>query len=108
MLKIGTAFLIFAVFASAEVHSLTLAQALEIAARQNPEVALARLDAQRAEEGVKIASDPFRPKVYAGSGLAYTYGYPNSIDGNAPSLIQVKTDMALYNRPKSYQVAAAR
>jgi outer membrane protein TolC len=108
MLKIGTAFLIFAVLAGAEVHSLTLAQALEIAARQNPEVALARLDAQRAEEGVKIASDPFRPKVYAGSGLAYTYGYPNSIEGNAPSLLQVKTDMALYNRPKSYQVAAAR
>ena len=94
--------------AAAEVHSLTLAQALEIAARQNPEVALARLDAQRAEEGVKIALDPFRPKVYAGSGLAYTYGYPNSIDGNAPSLVQVRTDMALYNRPKSYQVAAAR
>lgn len=94
--------------ATAEVHSLTLAQALEIAARQNPEVALARLDAQRAEQGVKIALDPFRPKVYAGSGLAYTYGYPNSIDGNAPSLVQVRTDMALYNRPKSYQVAAAR
>ena len=56
----------------------------------------------------KIATDPFRPKVYAGSGLAYTYGYPNSIEGNAPSLVQVKTDMALYNRPKSYQVAAAR
>jgi len=94
--------------AAAEVHSLTLAQALEIAARQNPEVALARLDAQRAEQGVKIALDPFRPKAYAWSGLAYTYGYPNSIDGNAPSLMQVRTDMAIYNRPKSYQVAAAR
>jgi outer membrane protein len=108
MLKVGTAFLIFATLAGAEVHSLTLAQALEIAARQNPEVALARLDAQRAEQSVKIATDPFRPKVYAGSGLAYTYGYPNSIEGNAPSLVQVKTDMALYNRPKSYEVAAAR
>ncbi len=107
-LKIGTAFLVLASAAGAEVYSLTLAQALEIAARQNPEVALARLDAQRAEQGVKIAIDPFRPKVYAGSGLAYTYGYPNSIDGNAPSLVQLKTDMSLYNRPKSYQVAAAR
>ena len=94
--------------AAAEVHSLTLVQALEIAARQSPEVTLARLDAQRAEQGVKIALDPFRPKAYAWSGLAYTYGYPNSIDGNAPSLMQVRTDMAIYNRPKSYQVAAAR
>jgi outer membrane protein TolC len=100
--------LLAAGLASAEVHSLTLQQVLEMAARQNPDVALARLDEQRAEQGIKVAIDPFRPKVYGGSGLAYTYGYPNSIDGNAPSLIQLRTDMALYNRPKSYAVAAAR
>lgn len=71
-------------------------------------MALTRLDEQRAEQGIKVALDPFRPKIYGGSGLAYTYGYPNSIDGNAPSLFQLRTDMALYNRPKSYAVAAAR
>jgi outer membrane protein TolC len=97
-----------AALAGAEVHSLTLQQVLEIASRQNPDVALARLDEQRAEQGIKVAVDPFRPKIYGGSGLAYTYGYPNSIDGNAPSLFQLRTDMALYNRPKSYAVAAAR
>jgi outer membrane protein len=106
--KLGIISLIFTAFVSAEVHTLTLQQALELAARQNPEVALARLDEQRAEQGVKVALDPFRPKVYGGSGLAYTYGYPNSIDGNAPSLIELKTDMAIFNRPKSYQVASAR
>jgi outer membrane protein len=106
--KLGIASLLFASLVSAEVHSLTLQQALELAARQNPEVALARLDEQRAEQGVQVALDPFRPKLYGGSGLAYTYGYPNSIDGNAPSLIQLKTDMALFNRPKSYTVASAR
>ncbi len=97
-----------AALASAEVHSLTLQQVLDIASRQNPDVALARLDEQRAEQGIQVAIDPFRPKIYGGSGLAYTYGYPNSIDGNAPSLVQLHTDMALYNRPKSYAVAAAR
>jgi outer membrane protein TolC len=106
--KLGIGSLFFASLVSAEVHNLTLQQALELAARQNPEVALARLDEQRAEQGVKVALDPFRPKVYGGSGLAYTYGYPNSIDGNAPSLIELKTDMAIFNRPKSYQVASAR
>ena len=92
----------------AEVHSLTLREALLLAANQNPEVTLARLDRQYAQEGILIAQDPFRPKVYAGSGLAYTYGYPNSIDGNAPSLIQLKTDMFLFNRPKSYALDSAR
>jgi len=101
-------FLLLSPLLQAEVHSLTLQQALEIAARQNPEVALARLDEQRATQGVQVAIDPFRPKIYGGSGLAYTYGYPNSIDGNAPSIIQLKTDMALFNRQKSYEVASAR
>jgi outer membrane protein len=99
--------LVFASAASAEVHSLTLRQALEIAARQNPDVLLARFDQQHAEAGIRIAKDPFRPKIYAGSGLAYTYGYPNSIEGNAPSLVMVRTDMSLFNRPDSYEVAAA-
>lgn len=101
-------FFIYMVSARAEVHSLTLQQSLEIAARQNPDVTLARLDQQRAEQGVYVALDPFRPKVYAGSGLAYTYGYPNSIEGNAPSIIQVRTDMSIYNRAQSYTLAAAR
>ncbi|HEX4807628.1 MAG TPA: TolC family protein [Bryobacteraceae bacterium] len=107
-LKTASLLLAFAGLARAEIHSLTLQQALEIAARQNPDVALARLDQQRAEEGIKVAQDPFHPHVYAGSGLAYTYGYPNSIEGNAPSLFQLRTEEALYNRPKSYQIAAAR
>jgi outer membrane protein len=94
--------------ASAEVHSVTLAQALDLASRQNPDVILSRLDVQRSQQDVTIAQNPFRPKVYGGSGLAWTYGYPNSIEGNAPSLFQVKTDMALYNRPDSYKLAAAR
>lgn len=106
--KIATLFFLAAAAATAEVHSLTLQQALDIASRQNPDIALARLDQQRAEEGVKVAHDPFVPKLYGGSGLAYTYGYPNSINGNAPSLFQAKTDMSLYNRPQSYQLASAR
>lgn len=106
--KFAFILLCFGVLAKAAEHSLTLQQALELSARQNPDVTLARLDEQRAQEGINIALDPFRPKVYGGSGLAYTYGYPNSIEGNAPSLFEVRTDMALYNRPKSYQLAAAR
>jgi outer membrane protein len=108
MSRIAIALLLIAGPVSAEVHNLTLQQTLDLAARQNPDVVLARLDEQRAEEAITIAQDPFRPKIYGGSGLAYVYGYPNSIEGNAPSLFQVRTDMNLYNKPKSYEIAAAR
>jgi len=43
-----------------------------------------RLNRQRARDQELINKDPFSPKVYAGSGLAWTYGYPSSIDGSAP------------------------
>jgi outer membrane protein len=101
-------FLCACVIAAAETHNLTLQQALAIAMRQNPDVMLTRLDQQRTQDDIRIAQNPFHPKVYGGSGLAYTYGYPNSIDGNAPSLIQVKTDMALFNRPDTYKISSAR
>lgn len=106
--KYAFCFILAVSSAAAEVHSLTLQQALELAARQNPDVTLARLDERRAEEGIKVARDPFRPKVFGGSGLAYTYGYPNSIEGNAPSLFEVRTNMSLYNRPQSYALASAK
>jgi outer membrane protein len=104
-------FIAFSIFAGSifgETHPLTLPQALELAARQNPDVTLARLDQQHAEAGIRVAQDPFRPKVTVGSGAAYTYGYPNTIEGSAPAIFQVTTMDALFNRPKSYQVAEAR
>ncbi len=100
--------LVFCGAMSAEVHPLTLQQALELAARQNPDVTLARLDQQHAEAGIRVAQDPFRPKVTAGSGAAYTYGYPNTIEGSAPAIFQVTTMDTLFSRPKTYEVAAAR
>jgi len=92
----------------AEVHPLTLAQAVDIALKQSPDLVLARLDEQKAQYGIRVAKDPFVPKIYAGSGAAKTWGYPSSIEGAAPSIIQARTDMSLFNRPKSYELARAR
>ncbi len=104
-----TLLLVFATGAAlAEVHSLTLRQAVEVALKESPDLVLARLDEQKAQAGIRIAKDPFVPKVYAGSGAAKTWGYPSSIEGAAPSIIQARTDMSLFNRPKSYELARVR
>ena len=94
--------------AFAEVHPLTLRQAVELALKENPDLVLSRLDQQKADQAVRVAKDPFVPKVYAGSGLAKVWGYPTSIEGAAPAIIQTRTDMALYNRPKTYELARVR
>src|SRR5271170_3210764 len=94
--------------AFAEVHPLTLRQAVDIALKENPDLVLARLDEQKAQAAIRVAKDPFVPKVYAGSGAAKVWGYPSSIEGSAPSIIQARTDMALFNRPKTYELARVR
>jgi outer membrane protein len=96
------------VVAFAEVHPLTLRQAMELALKENPDLMLSRLDQQKAEGAIRVAKDPFVPKVYAGSGLAKVWGYPTSIEGAAPAIIQSRTDMALFNRPKTYELARVR
>lgn len=106
-MKSLTLLLLMALGAAAEVRTLTLREAIDLALKQNPDVILARLDQQKARYQVNIARDPFVPRLFAGSGAAYTYGYPNSIDGNAPAIVQVKTLMSLYNRPQNYVVAQA-
>src|SRR5437763_2410729 len=90
-----------------EVRNLTLRQALDQALAQNPDLLLARLDQQKARQRVTVMRDPFVPKVFAGSGAAWTTGFPNSIEGSAPSIFQVRAQMAIFNRPQSFLVAQA-
>jgi outer membrane protein len=94
--------------AFAEVHPLTLRQAVDVALKENPDLVLARLDEQKAQDAIRVAKDPFIPKVYTGSGAAKVWGYPTSIEGAAPAIFQTRTDMALFNRPKSYELARVR
>lgn len=104
-----TAWLLFlGVLGHAEEHTLTLRQAIDLASRQNPEIALARLDEMKARAAIRVARDPFLPHVTVGSGLAYSNGFPMSIEGSAPSVVQAAATQYIFNRPQSYQVAQAR
>ena len=91
-----------------ETHSMTLRQAIELALKQNPDVALARLDEEKLHEGVRLARDPFSPRVTVGSGLAYSDGFPMAIAGSPPSVFQAQANMAIFDRQKSLAVAQAK
>jgi outer membrane protein len=87
---------------------LTLQQTVEAALQQNPDLVLARLDEQKARAAVRLARAPFIPRLVVGSGLAYSSGFPMSIEGAAPSVVQANATQFLFNRPQSYAVAQAR
>lgn len=69
---------------------------------------MARLDEQKAIQGVRVAKDPFAPKVGVGSGLAFSRGIPQSIEGTAPSIVQAHITQYLFNKQQSYTIAQAR
>ncbi len=87
---------------------MTLRQAVELAMKQNPDIALARIDAEKARQAIRVAKDPFAPRLTVGSGLAYSNGFPLSIEGSAPSIVQAQAAQYLFNRPQSYAVAQAK
>ena len=108
MSKLALSFFALACALRAEIHSMTLRQAVEMAVKQNPDIALARLDEEKARQGIRVAKDPFTPRVTVGSGLAYTYGFPTSIEGSAPSIVQARATQDIFNRQQSFQVAQAK
>lgn len=99
---------ILAVQAIAEHRVLTLKQAVGLALEQNPDLMMARLDEQRAQLEVRAIQEPLIPKLVAGSGLAYTYGMPMSVEGSAPSVVQVRAIRSLWDPARGFLVAKAR
>jgi outer membrane protein TolC len=97
-----------AVFLRAETHPMTLRQTVEAALKQNPDIFLAHMEEDKARAGVRIAREPFIPRVVVGSGLAYSDGFPMSIEGSAPSVVQSHAVATIYNRPQHFVVAQAR
>src|SRR5580698_9749587 len=101
--------LLAAVFtARAETHTLTLKQAVARALAQNPDIVMARLDEAKASLGVRLARSPFTPHMGMGTGLAYTNGFPLSIEGSAPAVFEAKANEYLFNKPQRYAVAQAK
>jgi outer membrane protein len=99
---------LLATAAFAEVRPMTLKAVLEAAMAQNPDVALARLEERKAAENVRLARDSFVPKVIVGSGLAYSTGFPMSIEGSAPSIVEARAIASIFNRPQRLMIEKSR
>jgi len=108
MRKLGLAVLLVAGAISAQQRTITLREAVDLALKQNPDIALARLDETKAGAAIRVMRDPFVPKIAVGSGLAYTSGIPMSIEGSTPSIIQAQASQSIINRQQTNLVAEAR
>ena len=81
--------------------------AIELALKNSATSGIARADAQRAQANYLQARNLFLPQVTLGSGLAYSNGFPLSLEGSAPSIVNVVAQSTVFNpAQRQFQNAA--
>ena len=72
-------------------RKLTLREAAQFTLQNSRAIQLAAIGVERASAEHAQAKSIFRPEVLLGSGLAYSKGFPLSIEGSAPSIDRKST-----------------
>jgi len=98
--------LIGASFASAE--ALPLERAIRLALSHSTTTAIARADVQRTIASYRELRNNRIPQFFAGSGLGWSYGFPLTIEGSAPSLVTVGTQSSVLNFAQNQYLGAAK
>jgi outer membrane protein TolC len=101
-----TALLILAPHGQAE--PVPLERAIRLALAHSTSSAIASADVQRAFAAYRELRDSYIPQIVAGSGLGWTYGYPLSIEGSAPSLVNVVAQSSIFNPAQRQFLGAAK
>ena len=100
--------LLCAVAFGQDARPISLRDAVQIALEQNPEITLARIRQAKAEQTVQIAKGAFSPVAFVGSGLGYTDGIPQSVEGTTPSVVQAGGRMTLYDKSSLARIQQAK
>jgi outer membrane protein len=77
---------------------LTLREAVRLALARGPEVYLAQAEAARAAEALRETRSMNLPQIVTGTGLAYNNGFPLSIEGAAPSIVQLGVSQSIFSK----------
>jgi outer membrane protein TolC len=100
---------ISALFAArAGADPVTFRQAVELALRHSGTMMMASADQQRTHADYLELRNNYLPTLTAGSGLGFSYGYPMSIEGAAPSIVSVDTRQYIFNAANYKFMKAAR
>ena len=91
-----------------QAESLPLDRAIRLALTHSTTSAIANADIQRAFASYRELRNNYIPQLIAGSGLGYTFGYPLTIGGSPPALVNVVAQSSLYNPSERQFLGAAR
>ncbi|HEV2488351.1 MAG TPA: TolC family protein [Candidatus Acidoferrales bacterium] len=83
--------------------ALTLAQVVDLSLAHSPDLALARVRANVANNIAGVDRAEFHPNLYTGSGAQYSNGFPQTPGGAAPAVFEMTYAQALFNPLKRGQ-----
>ncbi len=89
-------------------QSLTWQRTLELALAHSTGSAIANADVQRTFASYREMRNGYLPQLMVGSGLGYSYGFPLSLEGAAPSLVSVVAQSTIFNPAQRQFMHAAR
>jgi len=89
-------------------EQLPLKRAVELALAHSTTMEASHIDEQRAFAAYHEARNQYLPQLNVGSGLGKSYGYPLSLEGSAPSIVNTTAQSALFNPALRDFVRAAR
>src|SRR6202030_3186765 len=87
---------------------ITLRRAVELALKHETASSIAPADEQRSFANYRELRNNWIPQVTAGAGLGWSYGFPLSLEGAAPSLFNITAQSPLYHFEFKDFLTAAR
>ena len=100
--------LLFLLPTSLLAQPVTLKHAVELALKHATATDIAAADEQHAFAAYRELHNSFIPQLTAGAGLGYSYGFPLSLEGAAPSLFNLNAQSPLYHFEMRDFLGAAR
>jgi outer membrane protein TolC len=87
---------------------LPLKRAVELALTHSTTTAAANADEQRVFASYREARNQYIPQLVVGSGLGKSWGFPLSLEGSAPSILNVNSQSTIFNPATRDFVRAAK
>jgi outer membrane protein TolC len=93
---------------SLSAQTLPLQRAIELALGHSTGSLAAHADVQRAFASYIEVRNNYIPQVGTGSGLGYSYGFPLTLEGSAPSIVNVAGQSTVFNPSQQQFMQAAK
>ncbi len=96
------------VAADTPAQPIPFKNAVELALQHSGVMGIAAINQWRAEKQYQEARANYIPQITVGSGLGYSYGFPLTLEGSAPSVVNFNTTQSFYNLALRQFIKAAK